>query len=147
MSVLMNIHSVTRIAMVVLCAVGLLFGGVAGAEPDKAKGKAAAAGTKPAKPGKAAKARGEYLLPKAKAAGQVGEQPDGYLGLVDESAPEQIKKMVIDTNERRKARYTEVSKKRGSSVESVEQMAGEKFAKRAKPGELLRAPDGTWTKK
>ena len=92
-------------------------------------------------------AEGEYLLGNAKEAGQVGEQLDGYIGLIDESAPEKIKQMVKDTNERRMSRYETIAQKRGTSVESVAKQAGAKILKRAKPGEMIQDADGKWTKK
>lgn len=158
-----------RMGMATLCAFGLLTTGLAGAEKgtenraekaaqatEQRNGQAAKGMDKRAEPANEAlqkraergnKGKGEYLLPKAKAAKQVGEQADGYLGLVDENAPDQIKKMVEDTNERRKARYTDIAKKRGSSVESVAALAGERLAKRAKTGEMLRNAEGEWVKK
>lgn len=92
-------------------------------------------------------ARAESLLDTAKQAGQVGEQLDGYVGLIDQSAPENIKKMVKDTNERRMTRYESIAKKRGTKVESVAKLAAAKILPRVKPGEMFQAEDGTWTKK
>jgi uncharacterized protein YdbL (DUF1318 family) len=55
--------------------------------------------------------------------------------------------MVIDTNERRKSRYEDVALRRGSSLESVLEVAGKKLAGLAKPGDLLLDANGIWTKK
>jgi len=115
------------------CMVGLVLAGFAGSASAQGKYKG--------------KKRGVYLLGQAKADSQVGEKPDGYLGLVDEKASEMIKKMVIDTNERRKARYEDVALRRGSSLESVLEMAGEKLAANAKTGDMLLDANGIWTKK
>jgi uncharacterized protein len=120
-------------AVAVICMTGLLLAGFA--ESASAQGKYKR------------KDRGVYLLGQAKADSQVGEKPDGYLGLVDENAPEIIKKMVIDTNERRKARYEDVALRRGSSLESVLEIAGKRLAANAKPGDLLLDANGIWTKK
>lgn len=97
--------------------------------------------------GGALAAEPEYLLGTAKEAGQVGEKFDGYIGLVDQSAPEKIKKMVKDTNERREARYGSIAKKRGTTVESVAKQAAAKILKRVKPGEMIQTADGKWIKK
>ena len=87
------------------------------------------------------------MLRDAKAAEQVGEKRDGFLGLVDQNAPENVKKMVADTNLRRLDRYQKVASIRGSSLESVgKQAAADKF-KRALPGQFLEAADGKWEKK
>lgn len=92
-------------------------------------------------------AESDYLLGTAKTVGQVGEKADGFIELIDESAPENIKKMVKDTNERRTARYTMIAKKRGTTVESVGKQAGVKILKRVKPGEMIQDADGKWIKK
>jgi uncharacterized protein YdbL (DUF1318 family) len=92
-------------------------------------------------------ARAESLLDTAKATGQVGEQFDGYVGLIDQSAPDNIKKMVKDTNQRRRARYGGIAKKRGTTLESVGKLAGVKILSRVKPGEMFQTNDGSWSKK
>ena len=120
-------------AVAMTCMVGLVLAGFAGSASAQGKYKG--------------KKRGVYLLGQAKADSQVGEKPDGYLGLVDEKASEIIKKMVVDTNERRKARYEDVALRRGSSLESVLEMAGEKLAANAKTGDMLLDANGIWTKK
>jgi uncharacterized protein YdbL (DUF1318 family) len=97
--------------------------------------------------GGALAAESKSLLDTAKKAGQVGEKFDGYIGLVDQSAPENIKKMVKDTNERREARYGSIAIKRGTTVESVAKQAAAKILKRVKPGEMIQTADGKWTKK
>lgn len=139
MSAAMTTHPVTkatwRSALSLLCVAALMCATLTGVASAKDKGKAKG------------KEKGVYLLPEAKKADQVGEKPDGYLGLVDQDAPEIIKKMVVDTNERRKGRYKEVATRSGSTLESVEVLAGEKLAKRAKPNEFLLGKDGKWIKK
>ena len=94
-----------------------------------------------------ASAEGVNLLKQAKSKSQVGEQLDGYVGLIDKSAPEIIKKMVKDTNIRRKAKYKNIAQKRGSTVESVSNLAGSKLTERAKPGEMIQNKKGKWVKK
>jgi len=97
--------------------------------------------------GGALAAESKSLIDMAKKAGQVGEKFDGYIGLVDQSAPEKIKKMVKDTNERREARYGSIAMKRGATVESVAKQAAAKILKRVKPGEMIQTADGKWIKK
>ena len=94
-----------------------------------------------------ATAQGENLLSMAKQAGQVGEKLDGYIELIDQSAPENIKKMVKDTNQRRLDRYGSIAKQRGTTVESVGMQAGAKIVERAQPGEMIQTADGKWVKK
>ncbi len=92
-------------------------------------------------------ASAEFLLGTAKSAGQVGEKRDGFLELFDEKASEKIKKMVADTNERRRSRYESIARMQGSSIEIVGRQAGARIIARAKPGELIETPDGEWEKK
>ena len=94
-----------------------------------------------------ASAEGVNFLYQAKGKSQGGEQLDGYVGLIDKSAPDVIKKMVKDTNERRKAKYQKIAKQRGSTVESVSNQAGSKLTGRANPGEMIQNAEGKWVKK
>ncbi|MFT5443148.1 MAG: hypothetical protein ACI8W3_002194 [Myxococcota bacterium] len=92
-------------------------------------------------------ASAEYLLGTAKASGAVGEGTDGYLGLIDQNASDQIKKMVKDTNMRRANRYGDIASKRGSTKEVVAKQAAAKLIKRAAAGEMVETADGKWKKK
>lgn len=81
----------------------------------------------------------------ARAAGQIGEQGDGYLGIVGSPTP-QLRQMVNDINIRRKAAYT---RQAGSSA-TIEQFAfvsGCNLIARTEPGEMYQAPDGSWKKR
>jgi uncharacterized protein YdbL (DUF1318 family) len=86
-------------------------------------------------------------LDDAKAAGQVGEQRDGYLGLVDKGAPAEVRAMVADINSRRREKYQTIAKKTGSSLEAVAQRAGVKLLQRAKPGQFVQDAKGGWVRK
>ena len=52
----------------------------------------------------------------ARAAGQVGEKPDGYLGFVGTPSAE-LRRLVDDLNIRRREAYTRSARERGSTVE------------------------------
>ena len=84
-------------------------------------------------------------LPEAKAAGMVGEMPDGYLGVV-KASPE-AEALVADINAKRKAAYEGIASKTGQAVEIVEKLAGEKALNKTEPGNYIKYPDGTWHKK
>jgi uncharacterized protein YdbL (DUF1318 family) len=86
-------------------------------------------------------------LDDAKSAGQVGERPDGYLGLVNQDAPEAVKQLVKSVNAKRRASYEGIAAKRGTSVEAVAALAGKKLIERAPPGEYIMDPDGNWKQK
>jgi uncharacterized protein YdbL (DUF1318 family) len=86
-------------------------------------------------------------LDDAKSAGQIGEGVDGYVHLVDQSAPSAVKALVKDVNGKRREKYAGIAKTRGASVESVAALAGAKLVKRAPAGEYVMDSSGKWQKK
>jgi uncharacterized protein len=86
-------------------------------------------------------------LDAAKAAGQIGERIDGYVGVVDANAPGDISKLVDQVNAGREAKYAEIAAERGTSVQAVAQIAGQKLIERAPPGEYVMGADGRWRQK
>ena len=83
----------------------------------------------------------------AKAAGQVGERVDGYLGLVDASAPGDVKALVESVNAGRRKKYGEIAAKRGVPAEAVAAQAGAKLIQRAQPGHYVMDASGSWKRK
>ena len=83
----------------------------------------------------------------AKAAGQVGERLDGYLGLVDEDAPDDVKELVERVNAGRLEKYGEIAAKRDVPVEAVAAAAGVKLIERAEPGHYVMDEEGNWKQK
>ena len=83
----------------------------------------------------------------AKAAGQIGEQRDGYLGLVDEGAPAEVRAIIADINARRREKYQAIAEREGTSLEAVARRAGVKLIGRAKPGHLIQDAKGNWVQK
>ncbi|WP_294332868.1 YdbL family protein [uncultured Sphingomonas sp.] len=78
----------------------------------------------------------------ARQEGKVGEQPDGYLGIVGAATPE-LQAIVNNINIQRKRHYTD----QAAASSTVEQMAfvtGCNLILRTAPGEKYRAPDGRW---
>lgn len=86
-------------------------------------------------------------LAAAKAAGLVGERPDGYLGLVDAGAPAATKQLVADVNAKRKLKYAQIAQENGTSVDAVAALAGAKLIERTPPGEYVLGVDVRWQKK
>ena len=79
-----------------------------------------------------------------RASGQVGEQADGYLGLVG-SAPAALRAQVDAVNIKRRAYYTDLAAKRGAKIEEVAATtACELFRTKVGPGQYYRLPDGVW---
>jgi uncharacterized protein len=86
-------------------------------------------------------------LDEAKAAGQVGERIDGYVGVVDASTPGDVRAMVDQVNAERRQKYAEIAAERGTSVEAVAQIAGQKLIERAPGGQYVLGADGQWRQK
>lgn len=85
-------------------------------------------------------------LDQAKRNGLVGERADGYLGLVVESAPRDVRLMVAEINDKRRAEYQRIAASNGLEVAQVEALAGRKAIEKTRPGDwILR--NGGWQKK
>ena len=79
----------------------------------------------------------------ARSGGQVGEQTDGYLGVVG-SQPQAIRGLVDDLNIKRRANYTQNAQAHSSTVEEWAFTQGCILITNTVPGEKYQAPDGTW---
>ncbi len=79
----------------------------------------------------------------ARAAGQVGEKTDGYLGIVGSTTPE-LQNLVDDINIRRRAVYAERAQAEGATLEEYALTAGCLAISRTSQGEKYQAPDGSW---
>jgi len=86
-------------------------------------------------------------LTQPKADGLIGEQSDGYLGLVAQNAPADIKKLVADVNAKRKAGYQKIAAKQGTSLSDVEKVGGNTAIQKTLRGNYIRDANGTWRKK
>ncbi len=79
-----------------------------------------------------------------RASGTVGEQADGYLGLVG-SAPAAVRAQMDAVNIQRRARYTQLASQRNATIQEVAAAtACQIFASRVAPGQYYRLPDGVW---
>ncbi|MEM1053235.1 MAG: YdbL family protein [Pseudomonadota bacterium] len=79
----------------------------------------------------------------ARANGTVGEQVDGYLGVVGDATPA-LQRLVNDINIRRKAVYTRKSQENNATPEQYATTAGCQAIARTVPGEKYQGPDGSW---
>lgn len=84
-------------------------------------------------------------LDSAKQQGLVGEQPNGYLGVV-KATPAAIE-LAADINAKRRAAYDAIAKKNGAAIDQVALVAGQKAIEKALPGSYVKTPDGQWVKK
>lgn len=81
-------------------------------------------------------------LAEAKAAGQVGELMNGYLGLVDPGAPGDVKAMVNSINAQRRAEYQRIANKNGVPVDEVAKMTAQKVINQTPSGQYVQTPSG-----
>lgn len=86
-------------------------------------------------------------LDDAKSVGQVGEGVDGYVHLVDKNASDDVKALVKDVNDKRRAKYQSIALTRGVSVEDVAALAGAKLVERAAAGQYVMDSSAKWRKK
>ena len=82
-----------------------------------------------------------------RASGVVGEQADGYLGLVG-SASAEVRAQVDTVNIQRRAYYTDLASRRGATIDEVgATTACELFRTKVAPGQYYRLPDGVWRRR
>lgn len=87
------------------------------------------------------------VVASAMAAGTVGEQSDGYLGIAG-SVGNDVRAAVEAINIKRRAAYTDLAAKRGATVADVAAATGcQTLANRVKPGQVYRIGTGAWQKK
>lgn len=93
--------------------------------------------------GSAALAQRDPAYASARAAGQVGEKTDGYLGFP--SAPgSSLRAMVEDLNIKRRALYSEKAQAAGATVEEYAFTTGCRLIAQTSPGEKYEGPAGGW---
>lgn len=78
----------------------------------------------------------------ARAGGQVGEQPNGYLGVVSGGAS--VQAIVDKINIQRKALYAEKAQAAGVTINDFGVTSGCNLIEQTQPGEKYKAPDGSW---
>ena len=79
----------------------------------------------------------------ARAGGEVGEQPDGYLGLVG-AASGDLRALVNNINIQRKSAYTVKAQASGATVEQLAFTSGCNLIMQTNPGEKYKTPNGVW---
>ncbi len=86
-------------------------------------------------------------LASAKQAGWLGEQSNGYLGLVNPKAPADVKQLMKSVNSKRLQHYKRIASRNGIPLAQVEQMAGRKAIQKSAPGAYIRLASGSWKRK
>lgn len=83
----------------------------------------------------------------AKAQCIVGEQADGYLGVVDGAvASEAVKREVRTVNQQRKAAFADLAARNGITIEDAAALTGKRLVEGASSGQCVRLPDGGWVR-
>ena len=79
----------------------------------------------------------------ARAAGEVGEKMDGYLGIVVTETAD-LRRLVNDINIKRRAVYSQKAQASNATLEEYALAAGCQAILATVPGEKYQAPDGSW---
>jgi uncharacterized protein YdbL (DUF1318 family) len=82
----------------------------------------------------------------AKAQGTVGEQGDGYLGIVS-GGDGALQSAVREINAGRAAAYREIAAKTGVTPEAAGQATAEQLRAKLRPGQFFKPLNGGWTRK
>lgn len=86
-------------------------------------------------------------LEEAKASGLVGEKSDGYIGLVQGSAPTAIEQLVEDVNRQRRERYEQIARENGITISQVAQLAYARAVEATRSGNYIEDANGRWVRK
>ena len=79
----------------------------------------------------------------ARAAGQIGEKTDGYLGVIGGGSPA-LRAMVDDLNIKRRAVYAGKAQAQRATVEEYAFTSGCLLIAQTEPGEKYQGPGGAW---
>ena len=86
-------------------------------------------------------------LEEAKTQGLVGEQPNGYLGMVQPGASAEVQALVNDVNQKRRQMYEDIARRNSTQLQAVEVLAGKTAIDNTKPGNFVQSPAGQWVRK
>jgi uncharacterized protein YdbL (DUF1318 family) len=87
-------------------------------------------------------------LDDARAAGHIGERPDGYVAIVNSAAPASIKTLVDSINRQRREAYQKIATEKGVPIEQIGALTAEKIInEKLRPGMYYMDASGTWKQK
>jgi uncharacterized protein YdbL (DUF1318 family) len=86
-------------------------------------------------------------LESAKRDGLIGERADGFVGVVVAKPTQELQQLVDSVNAKRRAKYQQIAKQNGTSLDAVAGLAGEKLVQRAAKGEYVTDAQGNWYQK
>ena len=84
-------------------------------------------------------------LATAKAQGLVGEQPDGYIGVIKQN--DEVISLVEEINAKRKEAYKNISAENGQPMNVVETLAAKKLYEKLQASEYYQSAEGKWLQK
>ena len=87
------------------------------------------------------------VVDQAKAAGVIGEQGDGFLGLVSGAAAANVKAAMADINAGRAQAYKDIAAKSGVAESAAGEATARHLIDRLPAGEYYRPVGGAWTRK
>ena len=83
----------------------------------------------------------------AKEQGLVGEANTGYLAAVQSPASAEVRALVAEVNEKRKAKFAKTAEKTGTTVVQVANRFYELAVQKTAPGHYYQDSSGRWKKK
>ena len=107
---------------------------------------AAALAAAPFAPALAQSAGAKAAVDQAKAQGVVGEQADGFLGVVSGGDPA-VRAALAEINAGRAQAYREAAARSGVTPEAAGQATARQLEARLPPGQYFRTPDGRWERR
>jgi hypothetical protein len=88
------------------------------------------------------------VIDDAKSKCVVGEQSDGYLGVIDSAnASDVVRREVRAINQQRKAVYADLAARNGVTIEDAAALTAERLLNSAPSGQCIQTPEGSWVKK
>lgn len=86
-------------------------------------------------------------LQEAKEQGLIGEQRDGYVGLVVGNSAAEVRTLVREVNDERRRRYEQIASDNGITVEQVAAVAWERAVQATRAGHYVHDANGRWVMK
>ena len=77
--------------------------------------------------------------------GIIGEQNDGYIGLVKQDSA--AAKLVTEINAKRRQKYQQLAQQNQVPLASIAKLAADKAKQKTKPGQYVQNAAGDWVKK
>src|SRR5262245_39247131 len=85
-------------------------------------------------------------LDQARQQGLLGEQADGYVGIVAVQPSPEVAKLAEQINAKRRTGYAAIAARNATPIETVAALAGKKLIENAPSGQWVK-PNGGWVKK